>query len=156
MTLEDLILVDPVQTVARELLQQWPGVVFTSGRRTREDQARAMAQDVAQNRQWIRQTYAASSARAKCQAAVDSVPMAKLPSELAAAIYSVLLDMGDAELSKLSKHPAGLAFDVAPDSLPEEARDWLAEQAELHNGKLLLKEGGLVRVHFEAPALECD
>ena len=72
--IEALDLADVARTAAYALKRAHPSVVFTSGRRNKADQARAMASNVAKNRQWIVQTYKASALRARCQQWVDEHP----------------------------------------------------------------------------------
>lgn len=150
MKLSELILVDPAQTVARELQQQWPCVEFTSGRRDIETQASDMAQNVCLNRRWVQQTYVRSVASVACQAAVDAHPEARLPSEIAAELLLVLQALTEDEMEHLSLHLIGCAFDVAPMSIGPNARAWLVAQAEKYGGKVLFHEGGLEKCHFQA------
>ena len=86
MNLADLDLDDDVQAVARALWEGFPGVVFTSGRRTPEAQAHAMAENVALNRRWIVQTYARSLGSVDCQSWVDNHPEATTPAQIAAGL----------------------------------------------------------------------
>jgi hypothetical protein len=146
----DLNLAEPAATVAAQLEAQWPGIVFTSGRRSLEAQARAMSQDIAINRRFVVQTYAASFVSNACQAWVDANPQATLPSDIAAGLLSVLDPLPDGVLSGLSKHLSGEAFDCEPATVPYEALEWLEAQALAMGGKLLTREGGLIRTHWQA------
>ena len=65
--IEALQLAPVARAAAYALKRAHPSVIFTSGRRGKQDQARAMASNVVQNRGWIRQTYL-------CQCAVQQVP----------------------------------------------------------------------------------
>ena len=55
--IEKLDLEPAARAAAYELKRLHPGVVFTSGRRDKVGQARAMASNVVKNREWITQTY---------------------------------------------------------------------------------------------------
>lgn len=56
-TIEKLNLNGSAKQAAYQLKAKHPGIVFTSGRRDKADQARARASNVAKNRKWIAQTY---------------------------------------------------------------------------------------------------
>ena len=70
--IEALDLAATARTAAYALKKAHPAVEFTSGRRSKEDQARAMAGNVVDNRKWIEQTYASSTLRTQCQEWVDA------------------------------------------------------------------------------------
>jgi hypothetical protein len=55
--IEALHLGPTAKQAAYALKQAHPTIVFTSGRRDKADQARAMAGNVVANKQWIQQTY---------------------------------------------------------------------------------------------------
>jgi hypothetical protein len=59
---------------AYALKKAHPAVKFTSGRRNKEDQARAMASNVVLNRTWIEETYASSTVSKACQKWVNKNP----------------------------------------------------------------------------------
>ena len=119
---------------AYALKKAHPSVKFTSGRRDKHDQARAMASNVVRNRKWIGETYAAGTVSNACQKWVDDNPNKKTQDEIAAGLLSVMNGATDADLAKLSKHLSGDAFDVQPvEGL----------------GKFLDQEGGLVRWHAQ-------
>lgn len=136
---------------AWEFSKRYPGTVFTSGRRSVTDQARAMASNAAVNRKWIEQTYKKPlcAAAKACQAWVDANPIAKTKEQIAAGLEAVLKTFSDAELAKLSCHLSGDAFDVEPDGMTEKD-EYLNELATKHGGKFLDKEGGLKRRHWQA------
>src|SRR5580658_3697650 len=75
--IEALNLAPTAKSAAYELKRLHPQVVFTSGRRSVEDQARAMAGNVAKNRKWIEQTYHTSVVSKACQKWVDNNPTKK-------------------------------------------------------------------------------
>jgi hypothetical protein len=145
---EALDLTATARAAAYALKQAHPQVVFTSGRRSKEDQARAMASNVVKNRRWIEQTYAASSLRTQCQEWVDANPDKKSQTEVAEGLLSVFNTVTDAELGKFSKHLSGEAFDVQPvDQDADEIKKTIRGLAGL--SKFLDTEGGLVRWHAQ-------
>ncbi len=85
-----------------------PTVKFTSGCRDKNDQARAMASNVVNNRKWIEQTCAISNLRAKCQEWVDNNPAKKTQAEIADRLLSVFNAATDADLCKFSKPLSGV------------------------------------------------
>lgn len=146
--IDRLDLAATARTAALALKRAHPAVVFTSGRRTKEDQARAMAGNVVKNRKWIEQTYAASILRTKCQEWVDAHPEIKTTAEIARGLVSVFDTFADADLGRFSKHLSGEAFDVQPvDKDAEDIKKTIRGLPGLT--KFLDKEGGLVRWHAE-------
>src|SRR5262245_34717815 len=123
MKIENLDLQPVAKAAAMELLQKHPENEFTSGRRTFQEQAHAMASNIVSSghRKWIAQTYAASPSRDKLQKWVDQHPTAKTVDQLASGLEEVLKTMSSNELSRVSKHLSGLAFDVKPVSQNAEA-----------------------------------
>ncbi len=146
--IEALDLAPVARTAAYMLKKAYPQVKFTSGRRSKADQARAMAGNVVRNRQWIEQTYKVSPLRKKCQDWVDHNSARKSQAEIAQGILSVFDAVTDAELVSFSKHLSGHAFDVQPVETDAEnikkairalpALEWFTD-----------KEGGLVRWHAQ-------
>jgi len=146
--IEALNLRGAARTAAYALKKGHPSVTFTSGRRTKEDQARAMASNVVQNRKWIGQTYKPGIVSKGCQAWVDSHPEAKTKEQVAAGLLSVMNAATDTDLGKLSKHLSGDAFDVQPVQTNAEAiKKTIRGLAGID--KFLDKEGGLVRWHAQ-------
>ena len=146
--IEALDLATTARAGAYALKAAHPDVVFTSGRRSKEDQARAMSGNVVANRKWIEQTYAASDLRTKCQEWVDAHPEKKTAGEIAAGLVSVFNTFADADLGKFSKHLSGEAFDVQPvEKDAEEIKKTIRALAGL--SKFLDTEGGLVRWHAQ-------
>ena len=131
------------------LREKHPEVKFTSGRRNAHSQARAMSQNVAQNRDWIEQTYRHSEAALLLQGWIDANPHKKTAREIEDGLYAVMLGMPAVTLSKLSKHLSGEAFDVQP--VPgDEGAAIKATIAGLPGlDKFLEKEGGLTRWHAQ-------
>jgi hypothetical protein len=145
MTIEELNL-EPVAKKAATILQsKHPEIEFTSGRRTKFQQAHAMANNVVLNRRWIGQTYLAG---AKLQQWVDQHPEAKTIDQITAGLEQVMKGMPDSELVKLSRHLTGRAFDVRPVTANAAAiKADILKLPGLH--KFLDKEGGLVRWHAQ-------
>src|SRR5260370_37303493 len=112
--IEALRLSETAKKAAYELKKKHPSVVFTSGFRTKEDQARAMAGNVVSNRNWIRDTYIQSTARDKCQKWVDEHKDKKTKDEIAAGLEAVMDHLTDTELARLRQHPSRDAVDLQP------------------------------------------
>lgn len=174
----DLDLVGPAHAAAVDLFGDCPWVTFTSGRRSLERQAAAMASNVSVNRRWIEQTYAPGAARQALQAWVDTHPQPMPTPTLAKGLCDVLRLCTTQQLVHLSKHLVGLAFDVQPLGVQQHpcphlpapvvcaactaawaqelehghAQDaWLQKRAARDGAKLLMVEGGLVKRHIEWP-----
>jgi len=146
--IEALDLAPTARTAAYALKKAHPSVKFTSGRRNKEDQARAMAGNVAKNRKWIEETYANSPLRKKCQDWVNGNPKKTTQAEIAEGLLSVFNAATDDDLGKFSKHLSGMAFDVQP--VTEDAEKIKATIRSLSGlDKFLDTEGGLVRWHAQ-------
>lgn len=146
--IEALHLAATAKRAAYALKKAHPTIVFTSGRRNKADQARAMAGNVVANRQWIKQTYADTKASRECQNWIDSHPAVRTKEEIAAGLLSVLNGLTDAEIGRLSKHLSGEAFDVQP--VEQNANEIKATIRRLLGlTKFLDREGGLVRWHAQ-------
>lgn len=146
--IEKLDLSDTAKKAAYELKKKYPSVVFTSGRRDKEGQARAMAGNVVSNRNWIKQTYKQSEARDACQKWVDDNKDKKTKKEIGDGLTETLNGLTDEQVSKLSKHLSGDAFDVQPvDKDADEIKKTIRGLPGLD--KFLDKEGGLVRWHAQ-------
>jgi len=146
--IEALDLAATARTAAYALKKAHPAVRFTSGRRGKADQARAMASNVVKNRKWIEQTYAESTLRTKCQEWVDQNEDKKTQAEIAAGLVSVFDSVTDEELGKFSRHLSGMAFDVQPvDTDADDIKKTIRGLSGLD--KFLDKEGGLVRWHAQ-------
>jgi hypothetical protein len=146
--IEALDLAGAARTAAYALKRAHPAVRFTSGRRGKADQARAMASNVVTNRQWIEQTYRASPLRTRCQEWVDSHGDQTTQAQIAAGLLSVFDTATDDELGRFSKHLSGEAFDVQP---VEQDADAIKATLRSLPGldKFLDMEGGLVRWHAQ-------
>lgn len=148
--IEALDLAPTAKAAAYALKKAQPSVVFTSGRRSKEDQARAMASNVVKNRKWIEQTYAVSDLRKSCQDWVDNNPDKKTQAEIAAGLVEQFNAVTDAVLGTFSKHLSGEAFDVQPVTDKTTADAIKTAIRGLNGlGKFLDTEGGLVRWHAQ-------
>jgi hypothetical protein len=146
--IEALNLNPTAKQAAYKLKAKHPGIIFTSGRRSPADQARAMASNVVKNRKWIVQTYKPTPVSAACQQWVDGNSNAKSAEDIAGGLQSVLSQFPDTELRRLSKHLSGDAFDVQP--VTQNADQIKADIKALPGvEKFLDKEGGLVRWHAQ-------
>jgi hypothetical protein len=140
-SIDDLDLVSYAQAAAETLQSKHPEVVFTSGRRNAQQQARAMAGNVAANRRWIEQTYANTPQRAALQGWVDSHPQARTAQEIAAGLVSVMAQWTDAQKRSLSQHFSGEAFDIQP--VPGDASIIASIRALPRLRQFVQTEGGL-------------
>ena len=146
--IEALKLRGAAREAAYALKRAHPSVTFTSGRRSKDDQARAMASNVVKNRKWIEQTYKPGVVCKACQQWVNDHPEATTKELIAKGLASVMNAASDADVGKVSKHLSGDAFDVQPVSVNAEAiKTTIRGLAGLD--KFLDKEGGLVRWHAQ-------
>ena len=145
--IEALDLGPVAKAAAYALKRAHPSVKFTSGRRGKADQARAMAGNVVKNRRWIEQTYAASPLCSTCQRWVDAHPQKTTQADVAAGLLAIFDAAGDAALGRFSKHLSGAAFDVQPVDGGEAIKRTIRTLAGLD--KFLDNEGGLVRWHAQ-------
>jgi len=120
-----------------------PGVVFTSGRRSIPQQARAMARNTLSQRNFIAETYADCAAKRALVAWLEAHPHTRTLPQIAAGFEAVLNALPAAELLHISRHLTGRAFDVKPGSCTQEAA--LALRPE----KFLTREAGLARWHLQ-------
>jgi hypothetical protein len=146
--IEALDLSPTARAAAYALRKAHPGVVFTSGRRGKQQQAHAMASNVVSNRSWIKQTYADNAASRACQQWVDDNQTQKTQDEITAGLKGVMDGLADEVLAKLSKHLSGDAFDVQPVTADADA---IKQTIRGLTGITLFleREGGLVRWHAQ-------
>jgi hypothetical protein len=146
--IEALQLAATARLAAYALKKAHPALKFTSGRRDKADQARAMASNVVKNRKWIEQTYANSDLRKQCQEWVDKNPDKTTQADIAAGLLSIFDEAADSALGNFSKHLSGEAFDVQP---VEKDADAIKKTIRGLTGldKFLDTEGGLVRWHAQ-------
>lgn len=151
LSIDDLDLAEYAKSGAVSLQTKYPDTVFTSGRRTIQQQADAMAHNVASNRQWIKQTYKASAQRDALQKWVDDNPAATDEDDISAGLKSVMDGWTDDQKANFSRHIVGLAFDVQPvDDDADAIKDYIRKLPHLH--KFLDKEGGLTIWHADFDA----
>jgi peptidoglycan hydrolase-like protein with peptidoglycan-binding domain len=139
------------RAAAYALKARHPGVIFTSGRRNKAEQARAMSQNVAQNRQYIVRTYRDTKVCRLCQQWVDDHPSAVTAQQIAAGLLSVLDSLSDGDAGQLSRHLSGDAFDIQP-VLPDTDGIMVTIRALPGLHQFLPKEAGLDRWHAEFDA----
>ena|SRR5438128_2262846 len=144
MTIEELDLQPDVEEKARELQRMVPGVVFTSGRRTLQQQAAAMAHNivVSGNRRWIVHTYAASIAITLLQGWVNHHPGAN-EQELESGLLTIFEKLSPIQRASMSRHLTGRALDILPETCTVE------EIEKTSPRKILTHEGELARLHVE-------
>lgn len=147
--IEALSLTGAAYAAAYALKKAHPSVRFTSGRRDKAEQARAMASNVVRNRRWIAETYLLSPLRTRCQQWVDAHPDRDTQQEVADGLLAIFDDVTDAELGRFSKHLSGEAFDVQPVTTPDAEAIKATIRGLAGLDKFLDKEGGLVRWHAQ-------
>lgn len=149
MQVDQLDLAPVANVAALALVKAHPEVVFTSGRRTVEDQARAMASNVVKNRRWIIETYTPTPECQRLQITVNKLVAGASQLDIAQALIGVMSLWGESERGRLSKHFSGEAFDVQPvtGSAGEAIKATIRGLPGLV--KFLEKEGGLVRWHAQ-------
>jgi hypothetical protein len=142
-SIESLKLTKKAEKAAKQLLKEYPDIVFTSGRRDLAGQAHAMAGNVVKKRDWIGQTYASNEASKACQKWVDEHPEAKTQKQIAAGLLETLKSLGP-KAGQMSKHLSGDAFDIQPVKDKDKAQAIKKTIKELPGVKQFLdKEGGL-------------
>jgi hypothetical protein len=144
-SLDELDLASHARAAAEALRAKHPQIVFTSGRRSSQQQAHAMAGNVVANRRWIEQTYAKTAQRAELQSWVNSHPGAKTAAAIEAGLAGVMAHWSDTQKRTLSQHFSGEAFDMQP--VPGQASLIAAIKALPRLRQFLQKEGGLVVWH---------
>ena len=133
---------------AYELKRQHPQVVFTSGRRDKAGQARAMAENSAGRPSWISETYAPNKASVACQKWVLDNPQARAVDQIAAGLLGVMNTLSDTELGQMSRHLSGDAFDIQPvEPDHRNIKGTIRTLAGLRN--FFDRDGGLIRWHAE-------
>jgi len=148
--LKELELSDKAKKAAQELKRAFREIVFTSGKRDTAGQASAMAENivVSGNRNWIKETYAASTATTKLQKWVDENDKATTKDAIAEGLQKTMDAMTESERRLISKHLTGDAFDVQP---VEKDADKIKDAMKKLPGvtKFFDKEGDLVRWHVQ-------
>lgn len=149
MTIEDMNLSEPALSAAKILLAAHPNVIFTSGKRDLLSQARAMAQNLAQDRAYLR-VYVDSLAKREIQAFLDDNPTHSDVASLKLGINNVLVRLPPDQVGKISKHLSGMAFDVQPIPSALGGDAVMATILKLPGlDKFLTYEGDLSRWHIQ-------
>lgn len=156
MTNKEIIdqLAPSAQTAAKLLLEKFPDLVLTSGRRNLYAQAQAMATNTIQDGElWISNTYKDSVAIQKLQQAVidhSSRPRGFDVPYLTGILSAILAQMPIEEQNSVSRHLTGLAFDIEPiteEPLATEVKEFIKALPKLN--KFLEREGNLSRFHLQ-------
>jgi hypothetical protein len=142
MTIMDMNLEPDVADKARQLELLAGNVVFTSGRRTVAQQARAMATNETESPGYIQSTYAESEAKEALLAWLAANPGADKPT-MTQGFTDVLNGLTPDQQIKISRHLTGRAFDIQPNSASEDQVNSLEPQL------FLTTEGGLSRWHVQ-------
>lgn len=145
--IESLNLAPSARKGAYALRQKHPAVRFTSGRRTRQEQARAMAGAVIGHRKAIGESFGASEIRDACQQWVDANPDKTSGHEIQEGLAGILDRYTDEQLAGFSEHMAGLAFDVQP--VPDGHAIKKTMQGLEGLDRFLEKEGGVEVWHAQ-------
>ena len=136
-----------------QFLTAFPQSVITSARRTLPEQCLAMTLNIIRNPYWVRLTYVPSVVSVAVQHWVDGLTQGAGPARIAAGLLAVLEGFPPADLRALSWHLSGDAFDVQStvDIGQVEYLQALVAQRirDGGHGKMLSKEGGLVRWHIQ-------
>lgn len=160
MNARDLHVVEPCLSFVNRMLSVNPKTVFTSGNRTRKDQARAMAQNLVADRDYV-SVYAHSYAIDKIREWISSHPLVNTFDGLNAGLLGVLSLLTDDQFAHLTSHANGLAVDIDPtsctlkqiDSTMQEIAGSVVTMSDsmitYQRGKLILKEGKLSRRHCQ-------
>lgn len=137
--------------VALDITKRFPEAKITSGRRTISEQALAMAENSARNRNWIRETYSLGRAATECQDWVDRHPSADKRA-MATAFCTIIAALPPDDQRRLSRHLTGEALDIKPivGGIAEEVIRVLSDWATRKAGKFLTREGGLTIWHWQA------
>lgn len=114
MTIAQLKLSPNARNGAEWALSRYPGLVFTSGRRDVRDQARVMASNVAKyGRTWLTATYKPTAILTTLNEWLTQNEDATDSKLIADGFYECLLACHSGDLSTLSKHLTGDAWDAA-------------------------------------------
>ena len=142
----DLHLTPDAEAVAEELVAL--GAIVTSGHRSVAGQARAMAVNVAQNRDWIGQVYRHGAA---LQLLVFHHPEWVTSARIGEELYKEMILHPELtkDLSHHLQYPCP-CFDLDPDTVNDQVKAMiLAYQQEQVITQVLWKEGGFPKCHIE-------
>lgn len=142
------------ELAAMEFAREHRSAKIISGKRTITEQAEAMAYNIVRHskrEEWL-DIYLYRPIRNACKKWVKANPKAT-EAQVADGIAGVLRTFTEVELHKLSVHFSGKAFDVQPVGGIDGMRqlETLRKLVKKYDGKLLTKEGGLVRWHVQFP-----
>ncbi len=146
----DLGLVGDAFRAAVDFEAAFPSVVFTSGKRTLEAQANAMAQNCMLASDFIRRTYVSSPLILRLAEWTEGLTRPTTKTALYAGILAILKAAAPIELARLSRHLIAEAFDCEPATVSASARAWLIARAAQCGGRVIFKEAGIERVHWQA------
>lgn len=139
-------------------LARHPSLVFTSGRRDVRDQARVMAKNVATyGRGWLFATYKPTPILDTLNGWLERNQAVTEPKLIADGFYDCLLACHSGQLTTLSRHLTGDAWDAAWSDQGEAiAKDLSLHMPEEYQmTKILTREGALRVLHVQfAPSVE--
>lgn len=150
LSIEELHLQGLALQAALMLKERFQNIIFTSGKRTKSDQCRAMASNIISsgNRQWISDTYAVSTISTALQHWINENSQVVDIEGITNGLLSIMNTFDDTEVSRISKHLTGEAFDIQPVTQDaEEIKEFVRNLPGLT--KFLEREGGLVRWHAQ-------
>ena len=145
---------------AEWIRDRWPKLVFTSGRRDALDQARVMAHNtVKYGRNWIVSTYKPSPIVDTLNGFLLDRPELVDTQSIAHGFYECLLACHSGQLTSLSRHLTGGAWDAA---WPGDAEgEKIVKDIQIHMpveyglDKVIDREGGLRLIHAQfKPSVE--
>ena len=147
-SISDLDLAPHAKAGAESLVKDFGStIVFTSGRRSVDDQCRVMAENVVtQGRDWIAKTYKAGK---ELQDWVDANPQAKTVEEIKEGLFSIMNTWSEAKLKAISYHLVGAAFDLLPVSDPNGTKIKTAIQQLANKRTFLDGESGVKVWHVD-------
>jgi hypothetical protein len=99
---------------AVSLRDAFPSVKFTSGRRTRHDQARAMAARIVVDFQHVGHTYKPNDVTRAVQSWVNAQRGIRTEAGFVAGLLRLFGRFDDGAMMQLSRHFSGRAFDIQP------------------------------------------
>lgn len=156
----DLGLAEPCLSFVNRMRSVYPKTIFTSGLRTRKDQARAMSQNLVTDRKYI-DVYMHSVAIDRIREWLQNNPHVVDQAGICQGLVGVLATLSDEQFEHLTSHGRGLAVDIAPGSAPRAlviatacefgglVLSDLPDITVLERGKILWREGGLKRCHVQ-------
>lgn len=160
MTIPQLHLTPNARRGAEWVLARHPSIRFTSGRRDVLDQAEVMAGNVVRyGRQWVAQTYRTSPLIDTLTEWLHRHDGIRDTNTIAHGFYDCLLACHSGELTRLSRHLTGDAWDAAwPGdevgmAIVQDIREHMPTEYQLD--KVLDREGSMRIIHVQfAPSVE--